>query len=579
MTNLPKLLSERLAPAFAEVASEPLDAVDPAVRRSDRADYQADGALRMAKRLRRSPRDVAADVLAKAELSDLVAEAEIAGPGFINLTLTDSALGGLVEQMAADERVGVPEVPDPKRVVIDYSAPNIGKELHVGHLRSTIIGDALARLLEFLGHDVIRKNHLGDWGTTFGLLIEHFVDSGADPSAEGFELGDITEFYSAARRKFDSDPTFAERSRLRVVKLQAHEPDTLALWRLFLHESEKHFQVVYDELGVTLTPEHNAGESTYNDGLPGIAEELERLGLLVEDDGAMCVFAEGFTGRDGKPFPIIVRKRDGGYNYEATDLVAIRQRLLDLKADRILYLVAHEQHLRLEMLFEAARAAGWLRPPATAEHVAFGLVLGPDRKRLRTRSGEVPKLIDLLNDAVARAEAVVAEKAPHLSAEERTAVAKAVGIGALKYGDLSGDRVKDYLFDLDQMVSFDGNTAPYLQYAYARIQSVFRKGEIDPASLAGTPVALAHPAEHALALRLGEFEDVLLRTADSVEPHRLAGYLFDLATSFTAFYEHCPVLRADDESTKRSRLVLCDVTARTLATGLSLLGISAPPRM
>jgi arginyl-tRNA synthetase len=576
VTDLPEQLSERLAHAFSEIASEP---TDPLVRPSEFADYQANGALPLAKKLRRPPREIANAVLGAAKIDDLVANAEVAGPGFINLTISDQALGRLVEQMAADERVGVATVPHRKRVVIDYSGPNVGKELHVGHLRSTIIGDALARLLEFLGHEVIRQNHLGDWGTTFGMLIEHFIDSGADPNAENFHLGDITDFYQAARRKFDTDEDFANRARRRVVLLQSGDPDTLKLWRLFLDESAKHFQAVYDALDITLTPEHNVGESAYNDGLPGLVEELEQLGLLRESDGALCLFPEGFTGRDGKPFPIIVRKSDGGYGYEATDLVAIRRRLLDLRAEHLYYVVAHEQTLRLAMLFQAAREAGWLKPPAEAEHVSFGLVLGPDRKRLRTRSGDLPKLIDLLNAAVERAEAVVAEKAPHLDEAERHAVARAVGIGAIKYGDLSNDRVKDYLFDLDQMVSFDGNTAPYLQYAYARIQSVFRRGEIDPASLAGTEVVIQDPTEHRLALRLGEFEGVVHKAAESVELHRICGYLYDLATAFTAFYESCPVLRAQDEKVRASRLVLCDVTARVLSTGLSLLGISTPPRM
>lgn len=576
MTDLRQLVSDRLAPAFAEVAGEP---VDPAVRRSDHADYQADGALPLAKKLRRAPREIAAEILARAELADLVERSDVAGPGFINLKLSDATLGRVVAEMATDERLGVTTDPNPQRVLIDYSGPNIGKEMHVGHLRSTIIGDALARLLEFLGHTVIRQNHLGDWGTTFGLLIEHYLDSGAARTAEGFHLDDITDFYQAARRKFDSDEEFANRSRRRVVALQSGDADTLVLWKLFIDESAKHFQRVYDALDITLTPEHNVGESAYNDGLPGIVEELDQLGLLRESDGAQCVFPEGFTGRDGKPFPIIVRKSDGGYNYEATDLVAIRRRLLDLKVDSLYYVVAREQQLRLAMLFEAAKAAGWLKPPATAAHVDFGMVLGADRKRLRTRSGDLPKLIDLLDEAVKRADTVVAEKAPHLAPEERTAVAKAVGIGAIKYGDLSGYRIKDYLFDLEQMVSFDGNTAPYLQYAYARIQSVFRRGEITPAAIRDGVVNPADPVEHDLARLLGEFEGVLRRAAEAAEPHRLCGYLFEVATAFTTFYEKCPVLRAADEPTKVSRLVLCDVTARVLSIGLSLLGITAPARM
>ncbi|GAB3432572.1 arginine--tRNA ligase [Flindersiella endophytica] len=579
MTDIPKLLADRLAPAFAEVTGLPTEAVDPAIRRSDHADYQADAALRLAKQARRSPRDIAQAVIEKADLDGLVARAEIAGPGFINLTLDDGALDRVVQEISADDRLGVAPAATPQRIVADYSAPNIGKELHVGHLRSTIIGDAAVRLLEFLGHEVLRKNHLGDWGTTFGMLIEHAIDSGIEPTPESFHIGDLTAFYQGARVKFDSDEAWAERARKRTRLLQSHDAETLKYWQLYIDESAKHFQVIYDRLDITLTPEHKAGESAYNDGLAPLVEELEQKGLLRESEGAQCVFPEGFTGRDGNPYPIIVRKRDGGYNYEATDLVAIRRRILDEHADRILYFVANEQHLRLEMVFQAAREAGWLKEPVSAEHITFGMVLGPDRKRLRTRSGELPKLIDLIDEAIARADAVVEEKAPDLPADVRASVARDVGVGAVKHGDLSADRIKDYLYDLDLMVSFDGNTAGYLQYAHARIHSVFRKGGVDPADLRGQEVHVTHPHEHALVLRLGEFEGVLHRASERIELHRIAGYLYDLASAFTTFYEHCPVLRAEDEKTRVSRLVLCDVTARTLATGLSVLGISAPSRM
>jgi arginyl-tRNA synthetase len=576
VTDLPQLLSQRLARAFAEVAGE---SVDPAVRRSDHADYQADGALPLAKRLRRPPREIANAVLGTAELGDVVAKAEIAGPGFVNLTVSDSALSTLVEEMAADDRLGVATVTDPETVLVDYSGPNVARELHVGHLRSTIIGDATVRLLEHLGHTVIRQNHLGDWGTQFGKLIQHLLELGADPAADGFALGDLNAFYRDANAAFESDSDFAERARQRVVLLQSGDPKTLALWRLLMAESERHFQAVYDSFDITLTPEHSVGESAYNDQLASVVDELRRVGILVESDGALCVFPKGFTGRDGRPFPLIVRKRDGGYNYDTTDLAAIRHRIRDLGATRLVYITDSGQRLHFEMIFEAAREAGWLNDPVRADHYGFGVVQGPDRKRLRTRAGENPKLGDLLDEAVQRAAEVVGEKSPHLRSGEREAVARAVGVGAIKYADLSSDRVKDYVFDLDQMLSFDGNTAPYLQYAYARIQSVFRRGEIDPTSLKGAEVVITDPAEHRLALRLGEFEAVLHKAADGVELHRICGYLFDLATAFTAFYENCPVLRADDEKTRASRLVLCEVAGRVLATGLSLLGIAAPDRM
>jgi arginyl-tRNA synthetase len=576
VTDLPQLLTQRLATAFAEIAGQP---VDPAVRRSDHADYQADGALPLAKTLRRPPREIAAAVLGVAKIDDLVAKAEIAGPGFLNLTLADAALGNLVEDLAADERLRVARADQPERVLVDYSGPNVARELHVGHLRSTIIGDATARLLEHLGHDVIRQNHLGDWGTQFGKLIQHLVEMGVDPSEDGFTLGDLNVFYRDANAAFDSDEEFAERARRRVVLLQSGDPETLALWRLLMEESERHFQAVYDAFDITLRPEHNVGESAYNDRLSSVVDELDRVGILQESDGALCVFPEGFTGRDGRPFPLIVRKRDGGYNYDTTDLAAIRHRILDLGATRLIYITDSGQRLHFEMVFQAAREAGWLEDPIRAEHYGFGVVQGPDRKRLRTRSGENPKLADLLDEAIQRAADVVALKSPHLEEDEREAVARAVGIGAIKYADMSSDRVKDYVFDLDQMVSFDGNTAPYLQYAHARIRSVFRRGEIDPATLKGSEVVLTDPAEHRLALRLGEFEGVLHKAADGVELHRICGYLFDLATAFTAFYESCPVLRAEDEKVRTSRLVLCDVTGRVLAAGLSVLGIAAPDRM
>ncbi|GAA5002780.1 arginine--tRNA ligase [Actinopolymorpha pittospori] len=577
MTDLPQLLSDRLARAFAEVAGEP---TDPAVRRSDRADYQADGALRLAKQLRRPPREVAAEVLERADLGDLVANAEIAGPGFLNLTVADSALAGLLEAMAADQaRLGVGLTPDPERVLVDYSGPNVAKEMHVGHLRSTIIGDALVRLLDYLGNDVVRQNHIGDWGTNFGMLIEHMIDLGTDETNAELSVGDLGAFYQDARKAFDANEDFATRSRRRVVALQGGDSETLALWRQLVELSAHYFDTVYERLEVLLRPEDTAGESSYNDQLNPVIEELLEVGLARESEGALCVFPEGFTGRDGGPLPLILRKSDGGFGYDTTDLAALRHRVRDLKARRLVYITDLGQRLHFEMVFEVGREAGWLGAEAQAEFQGFGIVLGADRKRLRTRAGDSIKLIDLIDEAVRRAAAVVAEKAPHLSEQEQNDVARMVGIGALKYADLSNDRVKDYIFDWDRMLSFDGNTAPYLQYAHARIQSVFRRGEVDPATLRGTKLALADPAEHALALRLAEFEGLLYKAAEGVELHRITGYLFDLAQAFTAFYERCPVLRAENPETRASRLVLCDVTARVLATGLSLLGIAAPSRM
>jgi arginyl-tRNA synthetase len=574
LPNLYVLLTERLAPAFAAVAGE---SVDPAVRRSQRADFQADGALALARRLGRNPREIAEDIVGRAELADIAAAVEVAGPGFINISVADGTLGALVAGITGDERLGVPPAVSPETVVVDYSAPNVAKEMHVGHLRSTVIGDAAVRLLDWQGHQIIRANHVGDWGTPFGMLIEHLVDIGEDEAAHELSVGDLNGFYHAARCKFDADDTFKERSRRRVVALQSGDETTRRLWHLLVEQSERYFLTVYDRLDVRLTASDFAGESFYNDMLEPVVDELATLGLLRDSEGAKCVFPAGFTGRDGAPLPLIVRKSDGGYGYAATDLAAVRYRTGKLAATRLLYVVGTPQSQHLQMVYEAAREAGWLSEPARAEHVAFGSVLGSDGKILRTRAGETVKLIELLDEAVARAATVVAEKNPSLTEGERDQVAQIVGIGAVKYADLSTDRRRDYVFDFDRMLSFDGNTAPYLQYAHARINSIFRRAGIDRPG-ATERVVVTEPAERALALELLGFAGVIDDVADTLEFHRLAGYLYGLATTFTTFYEQCPVLRADGD-VRTSRLVLCDLTARTLAVGLGLLGIVAPDRM
>jgi arginyl-tRNA synthetase len=574
MATLEQLLHDRLAPVFEAVAGGP---TDPVLRRSQHADFQADGALALARRLGRNPREIAAEVVGRAQLADLCAVVEVSGPGFINLTLSDDALAPLIGTIAGQDRLGVAQIADPDTIVVDYSAPNVAKEMHVGHLRSTVIGDAAVRVLEWLGHRVIKANHLGDWGTPFGMLIEHLLDIGEMEAAHELSLGDLNSFYQAARAKFDADDTFKARARARVVALQSGDEQTLRLWRLLVEESEKYFLAVYDRLDVCLTEKDFFGESFYNDMLAPVVQELDRLGLLRESDGAKVVFPDGFTNREGEPLPLIVRKRDGGYGYAATDLAAIRHRTQDLGATRLLYVVGLPQRQHLEMVYEAAREAGWLVPPARAEHVGFGSVLGPDGKMLRTRAGGSVKLVELIDEAVSRSAALVAEKNPELDEATRGEVARAVGIGAIKYADLSNDRVKDYVFDWARMLSFDGNTAPYLQYAHARIRSIFRRGGITPGEQP-TAVKIAETAEHALAIELLAFEGVVTTVAETLEFHRLALYLHGLATAFTAFYEHCPVLRADGV-VRESRLVLCDVTARVLARGLNLLGIAAPDRM
>lgn len=572
--SLEEQISQRLADAFEAVAGRP---VDPVTRRSQRADFQADGALALARELSRAPRDIAAEVLERAQLDDLCSGVEIAGPGFINLTVRDEALGRFLAAMATDDRLSVDSASSPQRVIVDYSAPNVAKEMHVGHLRSTFIGDAAVRVLEWLGHEVIRENHIGDWGTPFGMLIEHLLDVGESEAAHELSVGALDAFYKAARAKFDSDESFAERARQRVVLLQGGDETTLRLWRTLISESEKYFMTVYERLDVRLTAEDFVGESHYNDQLQSVVDELDKLGLLQDSDGALCVFPAGFTNRDGDPLPLIVRKSDGGYGYPATDLAAIRERIRDLDATRLLYVVGLPQRQHFEMVFQAAREAGWLAPPAIAEHVGFGSILGADGKLLRSRAGTSIKLVELIDEAIRRAEVAVAEKNPSLDADTRADVARKIGVGAIKYADLSTERSKDYVFDYDRMLAFEGNTAPYLQYAHARIRSIFRRGQVEP-SPGLVHVTVAEAPERALALQLLGFATVVADVEQSLEFHRLANYLFGLATAFTSFYEQCPVLRADDD-TRTSRLALCDLTARTLATGLDLLGISAPDRM
>ncbi|MEU8259833.1 arginine--tRNA ligase [Micromonospora sp. NPDC048999] len=571
--DLEKLLTDRLAPAFETVAGVP---VDPVVRRSQRADFQSDAALALARRLGRPPRAIATEVLERAELADLCAAAEVSGPGFLNLTLADDALAGLVSTLAADPRLGVPLAAEPEAVVVDYSGPNVAKEMHVGHLRSTVIGDAAARLLEWLGHRVLRANHLGDWGTPFGMLIEHLVDLGEAEAVRELSMGDLDSFYKAARAKFDADGAFRERSRLRVVALQGGDEATLRRWRLLVEQSERYFLSVYNLLDVTLTERDFHGESSYNDLLGPVVDDLDRLGLLRRSDGAACVFPAGSVGRDGEPLPLIVRKSDGGYGYPATDLAAIRHRTGTLGATRLLYVVGLPQRRHFEMVYATAAQAGWLPSPARAEHVGFGSILGPDGRMLRSRAGESVKLVALLEEAVARATALARQRNPDLGEAEAGEVGRAVGIGAIKYADLSSDRHKDYVLDWERMLSLDGNTAPYLQYAYSRIRSIFRRAGVAARPDAG--VSLAEPAERALALELVGFGTVVMAVEHSLEFHHLAGYLHRLAAAFNAFYERCPVLRADGP-VRDSRLVLTDLTARVLRQGLHLLGIRTPERL
>ena len=573
MPDASSVLQQRLQAAFDTVAP----GTDPVLRASDRADFQANGALALAKQLGRQPREVAEEVVAAAALHDICSVVDVSGPGFINLTLSDEFIAAQVAELSSDPRLGVPAAAAPETILIDYSAPNVAKEMHVGHLRSTLIGDALARVLGFLGHEVVRENHIGDWGTPFGMLIEHLIEVGGAENAESFSVRDLNEFYAAARRQFDTDPAFVERSRQRVVLLQSGDPETLRLWRIFVAESMRHAHEVYDLLGVLLTDDDIVGESFYNPLLPVVVEELDAKGLLVEDNGALCVFPEGFENRQGEPLPLIVRKSDGGYGYPATDLAAVRDRTGRIGATRLIYVVGAEQSLHLRLVFAVAVLAGYLPDASAAVHVGFGLVLGTDGKKLASRSGGSERLVDLLSEGIERAEAALKERSSDLSPEQQAAIARALGIGAVKYADLSTERMRDYMFDWDRMLAFEGNTGPYLQYAHARIRSIFRRAGVAPPPPGTTP-SLGAPAERALALQLLRFAAAVQATAETYSPSKLTTYLFDLATTFTGFYEACRVL-VDDEAVRASRLALSDLTARVLEQGLSLLGMEAPEQM
>jgi len=551
-------------------------AADPLIRPSQFADFQANVALPLGKQLGRAPREVAADLASQLAGSGVLANAEVSGPGFVNLTLADDWIAGQASSLLDDPRLGVPAAEPARKIVVDYSGPNVAKELHVGHLRPTVVGDAIVRALEFLGHQVIRAAHLGDWGTQFGMLIEHAQDIGEQATYDQLAGGDFTAFYQAARAKFTADPAFAERSRRRVVELQAGEPHAVSLWQLLVGDSMEYLRSVYARLGITLTDADMAPESFYNPMLADVCAELERAGIAVVSDGALCVFPPGFTGRDGKPLPLMLRKSDGGYGYDSTDMAAIRYRLVELGASRLIYVVGSEQSQHLQMVFAAARQAGWLTDAASAEHAVIGLMTGPGGQRLRTRTGEQIKLVTLVDEAVERAEKVIKDR--YDDPEQRARIAEAVGVGALKYGDLSVARDSSYALEFDRLLALTGNTGPYLQYATARIRSIFHRAAGDPDQASG-PILVTEGAERELALRLLGLGAAVRAVEATAEPHKLAGYLFDTASAFTTFYEQCPVLQAAEPSIRQSRLALSALTLRVLVTGLGLLGIPVPDRM
>ncbi|MDH1264110.1 arginine--tRNA ligase [Pseudomonas sp. GD03944] len=542
-------------------------------------DFASNIAMMLAKPAGMKPRDLAEKLIAALPADDSIAKVEIAGPGFLNFFQNSDALAQRLEAALADDHLGVRKAGAKQRVVVDLSSPNLAKEMHVGHLRSTIIGDAVARVLEFLGDEVIRQNHVGDWGTQFGMLLAFMEEN---PAAAESELADLEGFYRAAKKRFDESPEFAERARALVVQLQAGEAECMRLWHRFNDISLSHCQKAYDRLGVKLTPADVKGESAYNDELPGVVADLKAKGLLTEDNGAQCVFLDEYKNAEGNPLPVIVQKAGGGYLYSTTDLAAMRYRSQTLKADRALYFVDQRQALHFQMAFEVARRAGFVHDGMQLEHMGFGTMNGADGKPFKTRDGGTVKLIDLLDEAEQRAYALVKalneSKGIVLEEDELRQIAHAVGIGAVKYADLSKHRTSDYSFNFELMLSFEGNTAPYLLYAYTRVAGVFRKlGK--GADEIGGEIQLVAEQEQALAAKLAQFGEVLGNVADKGTPHTLCTYLYDLAGLFSSFYENCPILTAEDPATQQSRLRLAALTGRTLKQGLELLGLETLERM
>ncbi|MFD3997954.1 arginine--tRNA ligase [Streptomyces sp. NPDC058583] len=584
-------LTDGLSAALPDAAS-----ADPLLRRSDRADFQANGILALAKRLKGNPRELATQVVAAIPENDVLKEIEVSGPGFLNITVTDAAIVRTLAARAADARLGVPFNESAGTTVIDYAQPNVAKEMHVGHLRSAVIGAAMVEILEFTGESVVRRHHIGDWGTQFGMLIQYLIEhpheldhkaeDGAEVSGEE-AMSNLNRLYKASRALFDSDEEFKTRARARVVDLQAGDEQTLALWQRFVDESKIYFYSVFDKLDMDIRDGDVVGESGYNDMLVETCRILEESGVAVRSEGALCVFFDDVKGPDGNPTPLIVQKSDGGFGYAATDLSAIRDRVQNLKATTLLYVVDARQSLHFKMVFETARRAGWLNEDVKAVQLAFGTVLGKDGKPFKTREGETVRLVDLLDEAVDRATSVVRGKADDfrektgqtlLTESEIVENGQYVGIGAVKYADLSTSAARDYKFDLDQMVSLNGDTSVYLQYAYARVRSIFGKAG-DRTPLAHPELELA-PAERALGLHLDQFGEVIAETAEEYAPHKLAAYLYQLASLFTTFYDQCPVIKpAPAQDVAENRLFLSDLTARTLHQGMALLGIRTPERL
>ncbi|MGP9019358.1 arginine--tRNA ligase [Streptomyces sp. BR1] len=586
MASVPSLAStvqQRLADALSAALPE-AGSTDPLLRRSDRADFQANGILALAKKLKGNPRELATKVTDALEAGDVLKDVEVSGPGFLNITLTDAAITRTLAARAADDRLGVPLKENPGVTVVDYAQPNVAKEMHVGHLRSAVIGDALRGMLDFTGEKTIGRHHIGDWGTQFGMLIQYLIENPGELAPAGDVDGEqamsnLNRVYKASRAVFDSDDAFKERARKRVVALQSGDKETLELWQQFVDESKVYFYSVFEKLDMEIRDDEIVGESAYNEGMPETARLLEEMGVAVRSEGALVVFFDEIRGKDDKPVPLIVQKADGGFGYAASDLTAIRNRVTDLHATSLIYVVDVRQSLHFKMVFEAARRAGWLTDDVTAHNMGYGTVLGADGKPFKTREGETVKLEDLLDEAAERATAVVREKAERVGLTEDEIVenGRYVGIGAVKYADLSTSANRDYKFDLDQMVSLNGDTSVYLQYAYARIKSILRKA--DSARPTAHPELALAPAERALGLHLDAFGELLTEATAEYAPHKLAAYLYQLASLYTTFYDQCPVLKAESAELVENRLFLCDLTARTLHQGMALLGIRTPERL
>ena len=576
--NIQALLSEKVSQALI-AAGAPADC-EPQVRQSAKVqfgDYQANGVMAVAKKLGMAPRQLAEQVLTHLDLDGIASKTEIAGPGFINIFLDPAFLAANVDAALKSDRLGVSQ-PQAQTIVVDYSAPNVAKEMHVGHLRSTIIGDAAVRTLEFLGHKVIRANHVGDWGTQFGMLIA-YLEKQQQENAGEMALADLEGFYREAKKHYDEDEAFAERARSYVVKLQGGDEYFLQMWRKLVDITMSQNQITYDRLNVTLTRKDVMGESLYNPMLPGIVADLKAKGLAVESEGATVVFLDEYKNKEGEPMGVIIQKKDGGYLYTTTDIACAKYRYETLHADRVLYYIDSRQHQHLMQAWTIVRKAGYVPESVPLEHHMFGMMLGKDGKPFKTRAGGTVKLADLLDEALERARRLVAEKNPDMPADELEKLANAVGIGAVKYADLSKNRTTDYVFDWDNMLAFEGNTAPYMQYAYTRVLSVFRKANIDESALATAQVIISEDREAQLAARLLQFEETLTVVARDGTPHVMCTYLYDLAGLFSGFYEHCPILSAENETVRNSRLKLAQLTAKTLKLGLDTLGIETIERM